>query len=79
MACRRNLIASVAAKLLPLKLVRLRGSLGWTGSGTVVGGSELLSLASDEGDRRSVKDEVSLDGLEGRGNAMGTIERNGGG
>lgn len=54
MACRRHLIASVAAKLLPSKLVRLRGSLGWAGSGGFVGGSESLWPASDDGELGSV-------------------------
>ena len=71
------MIASVAAKLLPLKLVRLRSSLGGAGSGAVVAGSELLWLASDEAERSSANDEESLgEGLKGRGDAMGTNQRN---
>jgi hypothetical protein len=67
-----HLIASVAAKLLPLKLVRLRSNLGGAGIGPVGGGSGLLGTVSDGDDPRSEKDEASLiDGLEGV-DAVGT-------
>jgi hypothetical protein len=67
------LIASVAAKLLPSKLVRLRGTLGGAGIGPVGGGSGLLGTVSDGDDPRSEKDEASLiDGLEGVEDAVGT-------
>lgn len=64
MTWRSHLIASVAAKLLPLKLVRLSGTLAGAGIGAVGGGSG--GTVSDGDCPRSEKDEVSLiDGLEG--------------
>lgn len=66
MIWRSHLIASVAAKSLPLKLVRLRGTLGGAGAGAVGGGSGSLGPVSDGDDPRSENDEASLsDGLEG--------------
>jgi hypothetical protein len=59
-------------KLLPLKLVRLRGTLGGAGTGQVGGGSGLLGTVSDGDDPRSEKDEASLiDRQEGA--AMGNF------
>jgi hypothetical protein len=72
MTWRSHLIASVAAKLLPVKSVRLRGTLAGAGTGPVGGGSGLLGTVSDGDDPRSEKDEASLiDGLEGVEDAVG--------
>ena len=65
MTWRSHLIASVAAKSLPLKLVRLRGTLCGAGTGEVGFGSGSLWPVSDGDDPRSEKDEASLGNVEG--------------
>ena len=68
------MIASVAGKLLPVKLVRLRGTLGGASSGPVVGGSGLWPVA--DGDVPMSEKSSLIEGLEDIEDGMGKLEVN---